>query len=248
MMLDFTPKGVDVKTHRVAYDMTSVVDEMRRQDFPEVLVRAQVEARSPADVIFDGGKGNVIEQAMAFGGRTGYEKPHALHVARLALRFFDELGALHGYALNGRERVLLQAAAILHDVGITRGTEGHHKMSRDMILEDKTISLSDREREVVALIARYHRRSLPKSEHKHYAALPDHHKALVERLGGILRLADGLDRSHQALVKDIRCEVSPDAVKVLLTAEVNVDTEIEFGTIKSDLFKQAFGRSVEFVV
>ena len=247
MMLEFTAKGVDVKTHRVAYDMASVVDEMRRQDFPQVLVKALVEARSPADVIPDGIKGDLIEQAMAFGARAGYEKPHALQVAMLALKFFDELGSIHGYAQSGRERMLLQAGALLHDVGISRGIDGHHKASRDMILEDRTLPLSDREREVVALIARYHRRSLPKLEHRPYAALPDHHKALVERLGGMLRVADGLDRSHQALVKGIACTVEKDVVKVKLTADENIDAEIEFGLIKSDLFKQAFGRNIEFV-
>jgi putative phosphoesterase len=247
MMLEFSSQGVEVKTHRVAYDMTLVIDEMQRQDFPPVLVRAMVESRSPADVVPEGGKGNVIEQAMALGGRAGFEKPHALHVARLALKFFDELVVLHGYGPSGRERVLLQVAALLHDIGITRGTDGHHKMSRDMILEDKTLSLSDRERDVVALIARYHRRALPKLEHRHYAVLPDCYKVMVEVLGGMLRLADGLDRSHQALVKDIACDVSKDAVKITLTAEENIDAEIEFGMIKSDLFKRAFGRTVEFV-
>jgi len=248
MIVDITCKGVDVKTHRVAYDMAPVVDEMRRQDFPQVLVRALAEARSPADVVPEGIKSDLIEQAMTFGGHAGYEKPHALHVARLALKLFDELVAVHGYATSGRERRLLQAAALLHDVGISRGIDGHHKMSRDMILEDRMLPLSDREREVVALIARYHRRSLPKPEHKHYAVLPDCYKVMVERLGGILRFADGLDRSHQALVKDITCDVSKDAVKIRLTAEENINAEIEFGELKSDLFLRAFGKRVELEV
>ena len=248
MMLKFSSKGIDVKTHRVAYDMTPVVDEMHAQGFPDVLVRAFLEARSPADVLPDGVKAGLIEQAMVFGGRAGYEKPHAFQVARLALKLFDELGSLHGYALGGRERVLLQVAALLHDVGITRGAEGHHKTSRDMILEEKSLPLSDRERMVVALMARYHRRSLPRPEHKYYALLPDYHKALVDRLGGILRVADGLDRSHQALVKDLSCTVGKDVVHVKLTAEENVDAEIAFGKLKSDLFLQAFGRKIEFSV
>jgi putative phosphoesterase len=248
MMLEFMAKGLDVTTHRVAYDMTPVVEEMGRQGFSDVLIRAFVEARSPADVLPPGSRDDLAEQAMAFGARESYEKPHALQVARLTLKFFDALAADHGYAPNGRERALLQAAALLHDVGITRGAEGHHKTSRDMILEDKVLPLSERERVVVALIARYHRRSLPKLEHKHYAALPDHHKAMVERLGGILRMADGLDRSHQALVKDIACDVDKELVKVTLTADENIDAEIEFGKLKSDLFVQAFGKRVEFII
>ena len=227
--------------------MAPVVDEMRRQGFPDVLITAFVEARSPSDVVPGGDKVDLAEQAMAFGAREGYEKSHALQVARLALGFFDELELLHGYRSNGRERMLLQAAAILHDVGVTRGAEGHHKISRDMILDDKTLALSDRERVVVALMARYHRRSLPKSGHRHYMALPDYHQALVDRLGGILRLADGLDRSHQALVKEVVCDVKASVVQVKLVVDGNVDAEIEFGLLKSDLFMRAFGKSIEFV-
>ena len=250
-MLEFTAQGVDVAMCRAAYDMTPVVDEMRRQDFPEVLIRAFVEARSPADVRPDGVQGNLIEQVMAFGAPEGHEKRHALQVARLALRLFDVLDGLHDYAPNGRERALLQAGALLHDVGLVRGVDGHHKISRDMILEDKTLPLSDRERVVVALIARYHRRSLPKPEHRHYAMLPDPHQAMVDRLGGIVRLADGLDRSHQALVKDIACDIRKDVVQVTLVpdaSDVNMEAEIEFGKLKSDLFTRAFGKKVEFLI
>jgi len=118
MMMEISAEGIDVQTHRAAYDVAPVVEEMLRQDFPQVLVRALVEARSPADIVPDGAKGDLIEQAMAFGGREGYEKPHALQVVRLALKFFDELVLIHGYARSGRERALLQAAALLHDVGI----------------------------------------------------------------------------------------------------------------------------------
>ena len=248
MLLEFTSKGVEVVTHRVAYDLGPVVAEMRRQEFPDLLIRAFLQTRSPGDVVPDGVKGDLMEQALAFGVREGYEKRHALQVARLALRFFDELFAVHGYPGNGRARALLQAGAILHDVGMRRGTEGHHKASRDMILEDKTMALSDHERAVVALIARYHRRSLPKPDHKFYNLLPDVHKTQVERLGALLRIADGLDRSHQAWVEDIACDVNGDAVKVKLTARENIDAEINFGKLKSDLFVQAFSKKIEFVI
>jgi putative phosphoesterase len=248
MILEMTAKGIEVFTQRVAYDMTPVVDEMRKHDFPELLIRAFVQARSPADVIPEENKGSLIEQAMALGSHEGYEKPHAMQVARLALKLFDACALSHGYALNSRERMLLQVGALLHDVGISRGTKRHHKVSRDMILEDKTLSLSDRERVVVALLARYHRRSLPKLEHEHYAALPDHHKVMVDRLGGILRVADGLDRSHQALVKDLACHVDEDVVHVTLTADGDVSAEIEFGKFKSDLLEQAFGKRIEFSI
>jgi exopolyphosphatase/guanosine-5'-triphosphate,3'-diphosphate pyrophosphatase len=244
MMLDFTAEGVEIRTHRVAYDTAAVVDEMRRQGFLDILIRAFILARSPADVLPDGVGGDLMEQAQLFGAREGYEKAHALQVAKTALQLFDQLAALHGYGLHGRERAMLQAAALLHDIGLSGGLDGHHKASRDMILADRTLALADRERHVVALIARYHRKAMPGREHEGFARLPDPHQVMVERLGGILRLADGLDRSHQALVRDVTCEVAADAVTMMLAAEDNIDLEIEYGKLKSDLFERAFGKNV----
>ncbi len=241
-LLEITPAGIGVANHRVAYDMALVVREMEAQGFPRVLVQAFTGACSPADVVPEDVRGDLIEEALRFGERCRYEKPHALQVASLSLRIFDALHAVHGY--GARQRALLQAAALLHDIGIMRGADGHHKASRDMILEDRTLPLADRERAVVALIARYHRKSLPKPGHQYFAALPDHHKVMVERLGGIVRLADGLDRTHQGLVSDITVEAGTDNVTIGLTACKDIAAELEFGKIKSDLFERAFSRHV----
>jgi putative phosphoesterase len=241
-ILDFSAKGVTVDMHRVAYDMGSAVAEMKKHEFPPLLVKAFVQARSPADILPDDNRGDLLDEAARLGVRCNYEKPHALQVAMLSLQIFDALSACHG--LGPRARALLQAGALLHDAGIARGADGHHKASRDIILEDKTMPLSERERVVVALIARYHRRSLPRPEHKHFAFLPDYHKRLVEQLGGIVRMADGLDRSHKGLVKGLEIEVSADAVKIKLDAQGDVRGEIEFGTEKADLFERAFGKKV----
>ncbi len=242
MTLDISQDGLRTEAHRIAYDMTGVVREMKKQGFPDVLITAFMEARSPSDVLPVDVKGDLAFEALQMGERYACEKPHARQVARLALRLFDALSTLHGYGL--RERALVQAGALLHDVGIARGAEEHHKSSRDMILEDTTLPVSERERMVVALIARYHRRSLPRPGHKYFAELPDHHKLLVERLGGMVRLADGLDRSHQGLVKDIGVDVLADTLHVRLEAVRPVEEEIEFGKVKSDLLARALGKKL----
>ena len=246
-VLEIDTRGVRVRMHRVAYDTARVVEEMKRQDFPDILVRAFAASRSPADILPLAAQGDLVEEAQKFGARAHYEKPHALQVTRLALELFDRLADWHGYAPGGRERALLQVGALLHDTGLARGEEGHHKASRDMILEDKAMPLSDRERVVVALIARYHRRALPKNGHKHFAMLPDHHKMMVERLGALARLADGLDRSHRSLVKGLGVAVGEDAVTLTLNAPGRVDDELECGKMKSDLFERVFGKRLDLV-
>lgn len=246
-VLDIDAQGVRVKQHRAAYDHAGVVDEMKRQDFPDILVRAFAASRSPGDILPVAARGDLVDEAQKFGARARYEKPHALQVARLALELFDGLSALHGYASGGRERALLQAGALLHDAGLARGADGHHKASRDMILEDAGMPLSDRERVVVALIARYHRKALPKNAHKHFAALPDHHKMMVERLGAFARLADGLDRSHRGLVRGLGVALGKEAVTLTLSASGRIDGELEYGKIKSDLFERVFGKRLDLV-
>ncbi len=246
-VLEIGARGVRATRHRVAYDNAGVVAEMKRQDFPDILVRAFAASRSPADTLPEGVRGDLMEEAQKFGARARYEKPHALHVARLALELFDGLLPLHGYAPGGRERALLQVGALLHDVGLVRGEDGHHKSSRDMILEDRLLPLSDRERVVAALVARYHRKALPKDEHKHFAFLPDHHKVMVERLGAFARLADALDRSHRGMVRGLETRIGKNAVTVVLRATGPVDAELECGRIKSDLFERAYGKKLDLV-
>jgi putative phosphoesterase len=246
MLLSSGKTGIEAEICRVAYPMEPVLQAMEVHRFPARLIAAFRAARSPADIRMDDGKRDLMEAALALGTRVWFEEVHARQVAKLSLQLFDMLKELHGFGL--RERALLQAAALLHDVGISRGVEGHHKMSRDILLEDTTLPLSDRERQVVALVARYHRKSLPKEEHRLYAVQPDQHKILVEKLGALVRMADGLDRTHGALVKDISVEIFEDEVFIRLEADAPLDAEVAFGKEKSDLFVRAYGRGVRFLV
>jgi exopolyphosphatase/guanosine-5'-triphosphate,3'-diphosphate pyrophosphatase len=144
----------------------------------------------------------VLQSCRAMGRRFHYERDHAETVRTLARRLFDETRNLHG--LDERARVFLEAAALLHDVGVAVNNDGHHKHSQYLIESSEIVGLSDEERSLVALLARYHRKAPPSREHEEFARLRRHERMLVERLSALLRLADALDRQHASVVADVR--------------------------------------------
>src|SRR5262249_51172729 len=119
---------------------------------------------------------------------------HVQHVARLALQLFDGLTALHG--LGARERLLLEAAGHLHHIAHQYDYPGvaHHKESARMIREHPWEHLSRPEAEIVAQLARYHRRRMPDFKHEEFRSLSETDRFVVQCLAGLLRVADSLDR------------------------------------------------------
>ena len=129
-----------------------------------------------------------------------YEREHTHQVTRLAMALFDGLAPALG--LNADARFLLQCGAMLHDIGWSDGRKAHHKTAQRLILAAEGLPFDDRERTIVALVARYHRKALPAPDHEGYADLGEADRRLVRALGGILRVADGLDRSHVNVVRE----------------------------------------------
>jgi exopolyphosphatase/guanosine-5'-triphosphate,3'-diphosphate pyrophosphatase len=171
---------------------------------------------------------------------------HSEHVTTLALALFDELRGLHGYGPG--ERRLLEIAGRLHDVGWSRGVSGkHHKLSRDLILELDIPGLDERDRLLCALVARYHTKALPDaSRHRQFASLNPNRRELVEWLAGILRVADGLDRTHARIIGGLACDVSDKAVVIRLEVTGDCRMEVEGARKKQDLLEQKTGRRIEY--
>ena len=171
---------------------------------------------------------------------TKYEMEplHAVQVKVLALQLFDCLKKLHG--LGDLERQWLEAAALLHDIGWSQGEKAHHKSSMKLILSDGFDGWSQNEQLIVANIARYHRKSAPKESHKNYAALQVKERQVVRQLAAMLRIADGLDRSHSGVVEKLACDIDND--QVLLTLFCRRDLHLEhYGFEKKrDLFQNEF--------
>ena len=134
---------------------------------------------------------------------------HARHSAELALAVFDRTRGLHD--LGDEHRELLEAAAILHNVGLFISHSGHHKHSYYVIRHTEQLTgFTDHEIELVAQIARYHRKSLPASKHVPFAELRPEDQQAVRTLAGMVRITIGLDRRHAAAVRTVRVLQEPD--------------------------------------
>jgi exopolyphosphatase/guanosine-5'-triphosphate,3'-diphosphate pyrophosphatase len=174
------------------------------------------------------------------------EPEHPLQVRRTAIELFDALQDLHGLGGDARER--LEAAALLHDVGYRQGVRKHHKSARTIIMNLNLPGFSETDQRVVACIARYHRRSEPKPDHKIYGDLEPEEQAEVRCLAAILRIADGLDRLHIASVQSLRVERDDPTVRILLHQRRPCPTDIWGGIRKSAMFANVFGLQVDIAV
>jgi len=179
-----------------------------------------------------------------FAQACRYEKGHSEQVTRLAEMLFDALQVLHGQ--DRAARFLLSCAGILHDIGWANGQKGHHKTSMEMILEDRTLPLTQDERTIAALTARYHRKSLPKSSHPVYPDLTDAQRKIVDTLAAILRVADGLDRSHSASVESLCVTLTEKRIQIHCRTHGPAEDELHYAKVKADLLEQIFGRTVVF--
>lgn len=184
----------------------------------------------------------VLASAEAVGHRFRFDRAHGRHVAMLASRLFDELRTEHG--LSERERLLLQTAGLLHDIGIYVSQRAHHKHSQYLLAASQIFGLSDEETAVVSNIARYHRRGLPQRSHLPYVALDRQDRLVVNKLAAILRLANALDAEHLQKVRDVHLVRTEKGWVLELDASGDVTMEQMAGAARSDLFAEVFGRQL----
>lgn len=170
---------------------------------------------------------------------------HSLHVAGLALRLFDQTKRLHG--LGDMERAWLEYAAMLHDAGYLINPRQHHKHSYYLIKHSALAGFAAEEIELIANVARYHRRALPDTKHEGYGGLSARRKRTVRILSAFLRVADALDRTHFSVVDNLDVRLGKPMTVVL---RVSGDAEFETWAAKGrvDLLEQVFRRPVAFRV
>jgi exopolyphosphatase / guanosine-5'-triphosphate,3'-diphosphate pyrophosphatase len=177
--------------------------------------------------------------------RYNWEQPHSEHVTKLCLQMFDQLAPLHH--LGQHERELIEYGALLHDIGWHISGKKHHHHSLYLILHGNLKGFDEEEVRIIANVARYHRKSPPTAEHEAYASLPPKAKQVVRVGAAFLRVADGLDRSHNAVVSSIRCRLARGGgVKVRLETRGDPALEIWAAKRKRDLFEEVFKRSITF--
>lgn len=176
--------------------------------------------------------------------RCNWEQSHSEHVTELCLQLFDQLHALHG--LGKEDRELIEFGAILHDIGWHIAGSKHHKHSMYLVMHGNLKGFSPAEVRTIANIARYHRKSPPKAEHDEYTALPAKYKKIVRVGAGLLRIADGLDRSHNHVVQSVRSRHVDDEVTVYLETRGDPALEIWAAKRKRDLFEDQFMHRIRF--
>ena len=188
----------------------------------------------------------VLGACERLGRRYRFDEAHGQLVSKLAGQLFDDLREQHGY--DERDRLLLRAAALVHDIGDFVRYDGHHKHSFYLIQNSDIIGLTPDERAIVANIARYHRKSPPDPSHPNFRDLDKEARGKVRSLAAILRIADALDREHLGKVKSVRARVDSHKGKLLLVVEGDEDRELEEWTVraKSELLRDVFDLDVAF--
>jgi exopolyphosphatase/guanosine-5'-triphosphate,3'-diphosphate pyrophosphatase len=176
--------------------------------------------------------------------RYNWEQIHSEHVTELCLQMFDQLTALHG--LGQKERELIEFGAMLHDIGWHISGKKHHHHSLYLILHGALKGFDEQEVAIIANVARYHRKSAPHASHEEYASLPAAAKRIVRVGAALLRVADGLDRSHNRVVSSVRCRTSGAKVRVSLDTRGDPALEIWAAKRKRDYFETLFKRSISF--
>jgi exopolyphosphatase/guanosine-5'-triphosphate,3'-diphosphate pyrophosphatase len=184
----------------------------------------------------------VIHSAMAITEKYGASLEHAQNVADLAVALFDQLQAEHG--LGARHRLLLRVAGLLHEVGSVVSNRAHHKHSYYLISNSEIFGLTRDETMIVAHIARYHRRGIPKPSHVEYVALPRSTRVAVNKLAALLRVADALARGHLRQVSDLRFERQGDELVVYVPGGADLLLEQRAIASKGDLFEDIYGMKV----
>jgi exopolyphosphatase/guanosine-5'-triphosphate,3'-diphosphate pyrophosphatase len=207
----------------------------------DYLDRAAEDIRS-YEVVSDIRRHSVLDMAR----RTGQTGPHPERVARLSLELFDQTRTLH--RLGSSDRALLEYAAILHDVGQHIGYERHEQHAAYIIRNGELRGFSEQEREVLALLARYHRKSRPKRRDADYTALPRRRRRSIRVLAGILRVADGLDRSHHQLVRSVQVDREGELLTIRVQATGDSELDVWGARRKSKLLARALGVKLRIVV
>lgn len=179
-------------------------------------------------------RGSVLE----FARSCHFDEEHCHHVAKLSLEIFRALAL--PFQMGEKEGRLLEAAALMHDVGYFINYSAHHKHSYHLIRHAELFGFTPRERELMANIARYHRKALPKKKHEEFMRLTAEDRVLVGRLGGILRICDGLDRRRNGVVESVECRLSDATLTLRLLSHDDISVELFGATTKGDLLQAAF--------
>ncbi len=186
----------------------------------------------------------IVASALQIGRKYQCDEQHALTVARLAVQLFDRTRELHHLGLE--HRLLLEVAALVHDIGGFVGATDHHKHSQYLLQATPIVGLTKEQMAIVSNTARYHRKSMPKPQHEFYRVLSSREKVVVSKLASLLRLADAMDNEHASKVLDFEVEYRKPRFSIRLRGDGDLLLEKWAMTKKAQMFEEVF--SVKFSI
>jgi exopolyphosphatase / guanosine-5'-triphosphate,3'-diphosphate pyrophosphatase len=185
----------------------------------------------------------VWASAMRLGEKYELDTDHGALVANLARRLFDQSLSLHGLAEG--DRILLEVAALLHDIGHFINTIDHDKHGYYILMHNFIIGLDERQQEIVANVIRYHRKVIPSLDHENFKSLPQKDRLIVTKLSALLRLADGIDTSHTGRVRAVNLEKKKGVWTLKLHGRGDRVLEKWSLNKRRFLFQEVFGETLE---
>ena len=189
----------------------------------------------------------LLTAARSFANRVDHDTTHGEHVRKLARSLFQQLRDVHG--VPDDRGVLLEVAALLHDVGEVVNQRGHHKHSEYMIRWGRIPGLDDTGREMVAVMARCHRKDAARARAIiNEAPLPKEQRAQLRKLTAILRIADSLDSEHRSRVEQVVCTRMGNAIVLDLVVRDGPSRDDAQLLRKADLMKDELGLDVRVTV
>lgn len=183
-----------------------------------------------------------LAQMERFAAACGVELNHSRQVARLANEIYQGLSEF--YEIDQEDGRLLDAAARLQDVGYLINYDGHHKHSYHLILHSHIEGFRPEELELIANVARYHRGSEPKKKHENFGRLSAEDQARVQRLAAVLRLAGGLDRSHNQTIERTEVRTNHDLMELVVFSKEYPETDLWAARRRTGLFEKAFDAEI----
>ena len=180
-----------------------------------------------------------IAAALNLARKYQADEQHGLHTAAFARQIFEATRSQH--RMGDREKLLLEVASIVHDIGGFVAARAHHRHAYYLLTHSEIFGLSGMDMEIVANVARYHRRGGPQSDHPAYAALPRSARVTVNRLSGILRVADALDKGHNQRIRNAKVSVAGEELRIEAEGAEELALERMALDQKAGLFEEVFG-------
>jgi len=184
----------------------------------------------------------ILNSAIELGRRYKFDELHALHVAHTCSILCKELSTLH--QLSDRDELLLNVAALLHEIGLFISHRAHHKHSMYVISQSEIFGLSSSDLKIVALVARYHRKSVPSTRHALFGSLDRTDRIRVFQMAALLRIATALDRSYQQRLKDFTVASTENTVIIGVKETIDTSLESHALVLKGNLFQTVFGKKI----